>query len=103
MGWVHVGQQTEIPIGEMQKYIADDIEVNVYHLEQGWYATAEWCTHQDCALSEEGEIDGDEIVCCCHGGAFNVETGAATRLPCVIPIETFPVRVVNGQIEVEID
>jgi len=46
-------------------------------------------------------MEGTEIVCWCHGGAFDMRTGAATRLPCTIPVETFPVRIRNGQIEVE--
>lgn len=100
MAWIPVGVESDIPILCMKCFDIDDVELTVYHLEDGWYATADMCTHQDCSLSE-GEIEDDEIVCWCHGGAFDIRTGEATRLPCVIPVETFAVRICDGRIEVD--
>lgn len=85
----------------MKHFSVNGVDIDVYHLEEGWYATADMCTHQDCSLSEGG-LEGNEIVCWCHGGAFDVKTGSATRMPCAIPIETFLIRVCDHQIEVQI-
>lgn len=100
MAWVSVGDESEIAIGDMKCFSTLDDPVTVYHLEDGWYTTSDVCTHQDCSLSE-GEIEQDEIVCWCHGGAFNIRTGEATRMPCVIPVETFAVRTREGRIEID--
>lgn len=102
MTWIQVGEASDIFVGDMQHFYVEDVDLDVYHLEDGWYATSDICTHQDCSLSD-GDMEGTEIVCWCHGGAFDMRTGAATRLPCTIPVETFPVRIRNGQIEVEFD
>ncbi|MCL6452957.1 MAG: non-heme iron oxygenase ferredoxin subunit [Alicyclobacillus sp.] len=102
MAWIDIGEESDIPVGNMRYYSIQDIELDVYHLEDGWFATADLCTHEDCSLSE-GDIEGNEIVCWCHGGAFDIRTGAATRMPCVRPVETFPVRVRDGRIEVDVD
>ncbi|GLG01171.1 bifunctional 3-phenylpropionate/cinnamic acid dioxygenase ferredoxin subunit [Alicyclobacillus hesperidum subsp. aegles] len=102
MAWVSIADESEIAVGDMKYFSALDVPVTVYHLEDGWYATSDVCTHQDCSLSE-GEIEENEIVCWCHGGAFNIRTGEATRMPCVIPVETFAVRIREGRVEVDVE
>ncbi|MCL6443810.1 non-heme iron oxygenase ferredoxin subunit [Alicyclobacillus cycloheptanicus] len=102
MAWHQVCKDSDVPLGDMKNYSIEDVDIDVYHLEDGWYATSDMCTHQDCSLSE-GEIEGSEIVCRCHGGAFDIRTGVATRMPCAIPVETFAVRVRDGFVEVELD
>lgn len=101
MTWHPLGNASDIPVGDMKCFSIEDTEIDVYHLDNDWYATSDLCTHQDCSLSE-GDMEGNEIVCWCHGGAFDIRTGAATRMPCAIAVETFAVRIRAGQIEVEI-
>lgn len=102
MAWKQICNQSDIPLCDMKCFSVEDMEIIVYHLESGWYATSDMCTHQDCSLSE-GDIEDNEIVCWCHDGAFDIPTGAATRMPCTIPLETFHVRIRDGKIEVDID
>ena len=47
-----------------------------------------------------GELEGNEIICPRHGARFDVRSGKVTALPAVIDIPAYPVRVVDGQIEV---
>ncbi len=100
MAWETVCEESELAIGDMKQYLIDGEPIAVYRLERGWFATADTCTHQDCSLTE-GNIDGQEIVCPCHGGAFAIDTGRATRMPCVIRLETYPIRIRDGHIEIE--
>ncbi|MBX6352417.1 MAG: Rieske 2Fe-2S domain-containing protein [Thermoflavifilum sp.] len=86
----------------MRLFKVDDINLLVYHLSDGWYATGEICTHQACSLWDDGELEEPEIVCTCHGGAFDIRSGAPTRMPCVIPLETYDTRVVEGQVEIDL-
>ncbi|GLG02793.1 (2Fe-2S)-binding protein [Alicyclobacillus hesperidum subsp. aegles] len=102
MSWYRVCHSSDVAVGSVQGFSVNGIEVNLYHLEDGWFATSGICTHQDCSLSD-GDIDGNEIVCRCHGGAFDIRTGDATRMPCTIPLETFRVRIHNEFVEIEID
>ncbi|MHB1685056.1 MAG: Rieske (2Fe-2S) protein, partial [Bacilli bacterium] len=100
MSWEKIGEVSELNVGDMKQYEIDGEVIAVYHLQQGWFATADTCTHQDCSLTE-GNIVGEEIVCPCHGGAFAIKTGRATRLPCVIRLETYPIRIRDDHIEIE--
>lgn len=103
MAWTPVADESDMLVQDFKCFIVDDMEITVYHLDDGFYATSDTCTHEDCSLSQDGEIEKHEIICTCHGGAFDIKTGKATRMPCVSPIETFPVRCHNGRIEVDID
>jgi nitrite reductase/ring-hydroxylating ferredoxin subunit len=76
MAWIPVGHESEVPAGNMKGFTIENVDLIVYRLEDGWFATADMCTHEDCSLSE-GDMEGDEIVCWCHGGAFDIRTGAA--------------------------
>lgn len=57
------------------------------------------------SVGDESEITVGDMKCFswCHGGAFNIRTGEATRMPCVIPVETFAVRIREGRIEVDFE
>ncbi len=100
MAWTQIGDESDVPVNSMYLYTVMGEGITVYHLAGDWYATADRCTHQDCSLSE-GDIEENEIVCACHGGAFDIRTGVATRMPCIEPLETYPIRVVEGRIEID--
>lgn len=63
------------------------------------YAVRNECTHGAVPLSE-GEVDGFTLECFMHGSRFDVRTGAALNLPATRPVTTYPVRVVDGQVQV---
>ena len=67
-----------------------------------FYAVEDVCTH-DGASFGHAELNGVEITCPRHGAAFDVTTGAVTRLPAAVPVSTFNVRTSGDDIEVEVD
>lgn len=75
--------------------------IAVYNLDGTYFATADTCTHGEASLAE-GDVDGDEIICPFHLGAFNIRTGEATIAPCVSALETYPVRVDGDNVLIEI-
>ena len=66
-----------------------------------FFAIADICTHDDGPLGD-GDIEGYNIVCPRHGGEFDVRTGEAVQLPAVVDIPAYPVKVVDGMIQVGI-
>lgn len=67
-----------------------------------WYAIEDRCSHAGCAFSTDGELDGVVMICDCHGSEFDVRTGAVVRPPAERPIATYPVRSIDGALEVEL-
>jgi nitrite reductase/ring-hydroxylating ferredoxin subunit len=72
----------------------------VFNLGGEFFVTDDTCTHGPGSLSE-GCILGDVVECNFHNGAFNIRTGAVEAPPCMEPLRTYPVRIVDGQVTIE--
>lgn len=75
--------------------------VAVFNVEGAFYVTDDVCTHGPGSLSE-GYLDGFEIECDFHNGKFDVRTGEVKAPPCMIPVKTYPVSTVDGDIFIEV-
>ena len=100
-GFVSVGSGDGVAEGSANAFEVDGQEIAVARSGGVLYAFSDICTHRGCNLSTEGEIDGTEIQCGCHGSVFSMETGAVIEGPAEEPVRTFPVREQDGQIQVE--
>jgi nitrite reductase/ring-hydroxylating ferredoxin subunit len=67
-----------------------------------WFALDDWCSHEECPLSD-GWVEGSAIVCNCHGSQFDLATGNVLTGPATEPVKTYPLRVVDGGLEVAIE
>ncbi|MCZ6664669.1 MAG: non-heme iron oxygenase ferredoxin subunit [Gammaproteobacteria bacterium] len=76
--------------------------IAIYDLDSEYFATDDTCTHGAASLSE-GEIDGDEVICPFHLGSYNIRSGEAVAAPCVMTVRTYPERIEDGMLYVEID
>ena len=74
----------------------------VFNVEGEFYVTDDSCTHGPGSLSE-GYIEGDVVECNFHNGQFNIRTGAVVSPPCMVPIKTYPTRVENGKVVIEVE
>jgi 3-phenylpropionate/trans-cinnamate dioxygenase ferredoxin subunit len=102
MAWVEVGKAADLPPGGMLASEPEPgLSVAVFNVEGCYYAIEDLCTHEDEVLTA-GEFKGEEVTCCRHGARFNVKTGEALCAPAYEPVATFPVRVNEGRIEVEL-
>src|SRR5690606_28215085 len=93
-GPVEPGAGTEVAAGSARLYRDHNVVVN--RAEDGTltaYSTI--CTHARCPANK---LDGDRLICPCHGSEFDVATGKATREPAVAPLDRLAVAVENGRI-----
>jgi 3-phenylpropionate/trans-cinnamate dioxygenase ferredoxin subunit len=99
---VRVASVDEVPLETLKAVSADHTEICLAHAEDGnFYAINDVCTHENFLLSG-GELFDLQVECPQHGSRFNLETGAVTGLPAVIPTKTYPVSVEDGDVYVEI-
>jgi nitrite reductase/ring-hydroxylating ferredoxin subunit len=87
--------------GEWRSVDVGGTRVGIANVDGQLYAFHDECTHEQCPLIEEGELDGHVITCGCHGAQFDVRTGTVLAPPAPSPISVFPLRVVDGQIVIE--
>jgi 3-phenylpropionate/trans-cinnamate dioxygenase ferredoxin component len=103
VGEIDVCPVEELPPGEVKIVHAGLLSVGVYNLDGELYALEDRCSHDDGPLCE-GDFDVDEgyAVCPRHGAQIDIRTGEALSLPAVLPVDTFPVRVVDGTIKLDL-
>jgi 3-phenylpropionate/trans-cinnamate dioxygenase ferredoxin component len=93
----------ELPPGEVKIVRAGEISIGVYNADGELYAIEDRCSHDDGPLAE-GDWEPEELVVICprHGSRFDIRSGKALSLPAYLPVETFPVRVVDGVVKVTV-
>ena len=64
------------------------------------FAVLDRCPHRDFALSSGDVVDACILECPWHGARFDVRTGAVVQGPATDALETFAVRVVDGEVYV---
>jgi 3-phenylpropionate/trans-cinnamate dioxygenase ferredoxin subunit len=102
---VEVGKTTDIPEGEARRFVANRIEIAIANLGEGKFlAVDDICSHAEASLSE-GEVDVDDVTIECprHGSVFDLETGRPRSLPATLPIVTFPVKVEDDRLLIELE
>jgi nitrite reductase/ring-hydroxylating ferredoxin subunit len=72
-------------------------ELVIYNLDGEYYAIENSCPHRGAGLSD-GAVIGHVVECSLHGWQFDVRTGECLTVR--ETIKTFPVRVINGVINV---
>jgi 3-phenylpropionate/trans-cinnamate dioxygenase ferredoxin component len=100
--YIGVGKADEVGEGDAADFEVEGAQIAVARIEGKLYAFADICTHMGCTLVPGGDIDGTEIQCGCHGSTFSIETGAVIEGPATQPIEVYPSREVDGEIQIEV-
>ena len=75
--------------------------VAIYHIEDGYYASDDTCTHAEYSLGE-GYIEDGTVECELHAAKFDIKTGRALGPPATIPVMTYPVVVLNATLYVDL-
>jgi len=100
--WVRVAAIDEIAAGSALGVTVGDLNLAIYHLDDGRvFCTDNICTHAF-ALLTDGWMEGTTIECPLHAGQFDVCTGKGLGAPIEEDLKTFPVRIEGGDILVEI-
>jgi naphthalene 1,2-dioxygenase ferredoxin component len=101
-GWVRVAGRGELAAGEVIGVESGGKSVAIYDCDGELYATDNICTHAYACLSD-GWLDGTTIECPLHAARFDVRTGEVLDPPATEDLKTYPVRVVDDDIEVKLD
>ena len=100
---ISVCPAAELAPGEMRLVEHDGRKIGVFNCEGALYAIEDRCSHDDGPLAE-GEFDPTicTVECPRHGSLFDLRSGRPRTLPAYLPVDTFPVRVEDGTIKMEV-
>lgn len=99
--WIRVAALADLPVGRPWLVALDDCDVALYRVGDEVYATDDLCSHAEASLSE-GTLEGHIVKCPRHGGCFDIRTGRAVRMPAVTPIASYPVRITDGEVFIDL-
>lgn len=99
--FVRVASVADVAAGGARCVLVRRKRIALVHIDGNVYAIADTCSHAEASLSE-GAIDGGQVICPLHGARFDIKTGAALTLPAVAPVDTYQVRVEDGEIYVKL-
>ena len=91
---------SEVVPGSALKVEIDDLALAVFNVNGEFFVTDDLCTHGPGSLSE-GYIEGDVVECNFHNGHFNIRTVEVVSPPCMVPVRTYPVTVIEGRVTIE--
>src|SRR5262245_47391577 len=93
----------DLPDGAARIVDVGDRKIGVFNCGGDLLAIEDRCSHDDGPLAE-GPFDAEActVECPRHGSLFDLTTGRPKTLPAYLPVETFPVRVEDGTIKLEV-
>lgn len=105
--WVKVAPLADFPAGTRRVIDVEGVRVAVFHLDDGYYAIEDVCSHDGGELASgelvSNELAGCEITCPRHGARFDLKTGAVTAPPAYEAVAVFPLRVDSEWLQVRDD
>lgn len=100
-GWTSISDNDLPGADQIRAFELNGQHIAIARVGIKLYAFAGDCTHDGCPLGE-GYLEGTLIECICHGARFDLATGAVVKGPAVEPVRIYPVREIEGQIEVDL-
>ena len=99
--WHPAGHASGFEDEDVEQVWIGSLAVAVYKADGRFFATQDLCTHEQAYLSD-GVVVGNVIECPFHQGRFDIRTGKALGAPVTVPLKTFPVKVIDDRIFVQV-
>lgn len=96
-----VGPANAVSDGDMKAFDVGELKVAVANVAGTLYAFGDICTHRQCPL-HKGELEDTRVTCPCHGSQFDVTSGAVLGGPAEEPVGSYPIRVEDNAIQIEV-
>lgn len=96
--FVPIASVDELSNGERLFVTIDNTPIVIFNIAGGLFAIEDTCSHDGNPL-DDATLEDHAVICPRHGARFDVRNGKALAMPAVEDVASYPVRVVDGQIE----
>ena len=100
MASVKVARAADVPVGQGRVVQAGAKSLALWNVDGAYHVIDNTCPHRGGPMGD-GDLDGRLAICPWHGWRWDVTTGANANNPAV-KIACFPIRVVDGDVYVEL-
>jgi MocE subfamily Rieske [2Fe-2S] domain protein len=99
--WHFAGDVSNFEDEDVEQVWVGPLPIAIYRAKGEFYATQDLCTHEHAYLSDGVVIDCI-VECPFHQGRFDVPSGKPMGAPVIVPLKTYPVKIVDGRIYVQL-
>ena len=100
--WIAACAADDIDPEDVIPFEHDGSDYAIYRSpEDAYYATDGHCTHEKTLLCD-GLVMGGVIECPKHNGRFDYTSGKALGAPVLVDVRTYPVKVIDGTVYIEV-
>jgi 3-phenylpropionate/trans-cinnamate dioxygenase ferredoxin component len=102
MTWVPACEVDDVELEDVVPFTHGGVDYAVYRSpDDRFYASAGHCTHERQLLCDGLVMDG-VIECPKHNGRFDYATGKALGAPAIVDLATFPTKVEDGTVMIDL-
>ncbi len=101
MAWYDAAAMDAMPVDEPLGVAVAGVPLALFLLEDGVFALHDLCSHGQARLSD-GFVEDGCVECPLHQGLVDIRNGAPRSEPITDPVRSYPVRIVDGRVEVEL-
>lgn len=99
--WTRITSLENVPPRQGRSVRLGALQIAIFNLGDRFVTIENRCPHQGGPLCE-GLLAGTTVVCPLHGWRFDLDTGHAVRASLPSCVTTFPTRVEEGIIQVDV-
>jgi len=99
--FVTLASLAALKISRLQRADCNGRSLCLAYVDGRVFAVDDMCTHEDASLSK-GSLHGACVKCPLHGSRFDLNTGEALDEPAEQKLNTYAVRIVGDDIQVEL-
>lgn len=102
MAWIEACAADAIEEEDVKRFDFGTGSYAIYRSpDNAYYATAGLCTHEAVHLAD-GLVVDNVIECPKHNGRFDYRTGQARGAPVCVNLKTYPVKVEDGKVFIDV-
>ena len=100
--WKDLMSQDDVFQNEVVSVQFEGKDLAIYDVEGEVFASENICNHGNARLCD-GFLEGYEIECPHHQGRFDIRDGKALCAPLTENMKTYPVKIENGRVFINLD
>ena len=102
MKWIRVTRTENVPLREGRCVTIGEEQIAIFNLGDRFVAVDNECPHRAGPLCD-GIVSGATVACPLHGYKICLDTGNVLKPDVIIRVETYPVRVEDGVISIQVE
>lgn len=97
-----VTKADDLEDGDMKAFEVGGVLIAIARIGDTFHAFDDTCTHEQCSLSDGGDLEGIIVVCPCHSSEFDVTNGDVVAPPADTPIRVYEIRLQGDDLQVKV-